>query len=547
MPYKFFPGNTNDVASGQCNSRRVGKAIIVKIVSIVNGNIMKDYIARLRTTLSKRWGAILCLFLVCLLTYASLLKINGQDIKSDPKFNALVGYHLWNDGVFSLDGKTLTYFREPLPAVVTALHIGLFTSLGKGISNEDLVNHTSYTKQIGQVNLIYVPLGLVSIYWLSIIMTGSRIIGLTSIICVWLLFYSRHYFLNMPNGESLAVVLLTMVSVTSVLLVKKRTKTRAVFAGIVFGLFALTKASGLYIAIVAIPLLAASLVVFNLERSRRAALIFFITILAFLFSVMPWMIRNQVNFGDLAIAQRGGSVLLIRATKNQMTDEEYRGAFYVYSPTWLKRYFFESYLNYAPESLCEGGKYEALIREKHRVGGGHEKEDARYCITLRMNGDLVNHKKGKASYLSEYFKHRVELMENQKVVSGKQSLGKLQLMTASRMIQENYGKHLLMSAPFSWRGIWSYPGHTHFSTVAANLVGFGVFLALPFIGIWKRRADLFAFSIFGSGMFWFFALLTHFIPRYSTPLIPVTVLSGMMLLQSLVMVVLQKVDTSNTI
>jgi hypothetical protein len=39
-----------------------------------------------------------------------------------------------------------------------------------------------------------------------------------------------------------------------------------------------------------------------------------------------------MNFGTLKVAARGGVVLWIRALSNQMNDEEWRGAFYVYGP-----------------------------------------------------------------------------------------------------------------------------------------------------------------------------------------------------------------------
>ncbi len=110
---------------------------------------------------------------------------------------------------------------------------------------------------------------------------------------------------------------------------------------------------------------------------------------------------------------------------------------------------------------------------------------------------------------------------------------------AEDLIAAAPGRHLATTLPFAWRGLWPFPfldrsGARYLFLVAADFLAFVTFLALPLLALRRRRADWLAFSLLGVGFFWFHALATHFIPRYSVPLVPLAVVSVAVLGQDLV-------------
>ncbi len=70
---------------------------------------------------------------------------------------------------------------------------------------------------------------------------------------------------------------------------------------------------------------------------------------------------------------------------------------------------------------------------------------------------------------------------------------------AMTMIEETPGRHLLMTLPFAWRGLWAFVNGKYLIVAVCDWVAFVVFLAFPFLALWRRRADWMAFSLFGVG------------------------------------------------
>ena len=53
-----------------------------------------------------------------------------------------------------------------------------------------------------------------------------------------------------------------------------------------------------------------------------------------------------MRFDDFAIAERSGGVLLVRAVKDGMTADEFKGAFYAYAPSSVRKDVFEQSLGF---------------------------------------------------------------------------------------------------------------------------------------------------------------------------------------------------------
>jgi hypothetical protein len=137
------------------------------------------------------------------------------------------------------------------------------------------------------------------------------------------------------------------------------------------------------------------------------------------------------------------------------------------------------------------------------------------------------------SYFGQAWAMKVRL-EKQMAAAGRPSseVDRVLQEKATEIIAAAPGRHLAATLPFAWRGLWAFRGDS-LPSVMTNLAAFLTLLAFPFIAIWRRRPDWFAFSLLAVGMFWFHALLTHFIPRYSEPLVPMAVVSLLVLLHEI--------------
>jgi hypothetical protein len=472
----------------------------------------------------RRRSVLLVLLLILVLTVLSAGRIKGAELTEDAGHNAALSFYLSTQGEFSGDGLSPTYMREPLPIAVTAAHMALFTDIPESIGVQDLRADPSYTGQMFQVNLYYAVGLFFALWWLAWLLTRSHMVAALSILGAWLAFSLVGRNLSGLLTESPAALTLTLASATAVWLVQTKRWTAAILTGLAFGALALTKAAALYVSLVAMPLLAASLVLYGLTSRRSALALLGVTVLAFALTVTPWMTRNYVLFDDFAIAQRGGGVLLVRALKDQMTLEEYGGTFYAYSPAALKKNVFERFLGFERKDLQPGGRYERLVRGRPQdVEATAEGDPARAISFFGKAGAL------QALWTKELLDQGRPHHEIDRVLQQK----------AMEMIQAAPGRHLALTLPFAWRGLWSFGGSAksgggYLFVLLANLVSFSIFLAFPLVAVWRRRPDWLAFSLLGFGWYWFHALLTHFISRYSQPLIPLAVLSVLVLVHTLV-------------
>ncbi len=451
------------------------------------------------------------------LSWQLAANMGGGGFSADGRQNLSLSYYLWTEGAFSEDGSNPSYLREPLAIAATAAHLAFLTDIPASAGVDQLMENPDYAAQVFRVNLFYLIGLLPAVWWLAWLLTRSHLVALLAIVGSWWFFARISHNTGNLLTEGPAALFLVLAAGAMVWLVQTKRLRAAVFAGLMLGALALTKAAALYVALVAIPLLALSLVLFGGLPRRRALVVFAVTALTFSLTMAPWMTRNYLQFGDFAIAQRGGEVLYTRAVKDGMSAEEYQGAFYAYAPPVLRHELFEDVLGFHAEDLQPGGRYERLRRSPP---GEPE------IVKL---GDV----EGAVSYFGKAKAMRIRL-ENQMAAAG------LPESEADRVLQEKAwdmimgapAKHLATTIPFAWRGLWSFPVRS-VAAAGANLLAFVALLALPFLAPWRKRPDWFAFSLMAVGMFWFYALLTHFIPRYSEPMIPLALLAALVLAQAL--------------
>ena len=522
--------------------------------------------------------------LITLLTTLSAVTVRGDRLSPDARQNLALTLHLRADGAFSLDGTTPTYAREPLPIAITAAFMALFTDVPKTISADQLAGDRHLIGQVVRVNLIYEVVLFLALWWLSWRLTRSHVVAALAILGTYTFLFQSWSNVRGLLTETPAALAVALAAGAAVWSVQTRRLTAAILTGVALGAVALTKAAGLYPALVAIPLLAAipllprwsagpassaptqfdspspapddspppehaptpesgpmmpdaasptgsaapsanpappssSPPLLELESTsrpvmsasqRRALMTFAAMALAFAATITPWMVRNSVRFDNFAIAERSGGVLLVRAVKDGMTADEFKGAFYAYAPSSVRKAVFQGLLGFRDADLKPGGRYERLSRFQPGDAEAAAAGDVDRAISFFGMAGAMQVQIGREAAADGIPNSQVDRLVRKKAMT---------------MILDHPGKHLLMTLPFAWRGLWAFANDYKLIVAVCDLIAFLTFLAFPVVAWWRRRSDWLAFSLFGVGLFWFYALLTHFISRYSEPLIPLTVVS----------------------
>lgn len=461
---------------------------------------------------------LMTVFLAILIGYTNSRIIAKYPITKDAQEYTSAAFYLKSKGIISNDGVNPSMFREPLTIAILALHMKLMTDIPDEIDNiEELTHSPYYVKQINKVNLIYIVGGMFMLWICAYSLTKSHIFSAILIYLSWSTFYIQSWYLYRPLTEYAASFFLILIGYLSLIVFREvMIKKRLVFSlglGIAIGLLALTKAVALYVAIVYVPIFATALLLSRKLNLKSTLLTLMTIVLGLSLVVSPWIYRNSALGSEASIAGRGGSVLLGRSKLNQNISKDMLGGLYVFSPPMLQQAFFEKVLGFEARSLAAGGKYAYLNRN---VGFKNKPNQSAYkAFNLAPEKEKESYRSGISN------------------------------------IADNVLPHVMTTGVMAWRGLWSFDGGNHLVpggktklSVVFNLIGFCAFILFPVISLFKKRIDWFVLSLFPAGFFWIYASFSHFIPRYSAPLIPITILTLLLLFQHTVLATFAKLKLS---
>jgi hypothetical protein len=441
---------------------------------------------------------------------------NIKPLERDSKEVVFSAYHLVNLGKHSIDGENLSHFREPLLAVINAINILAIQPNSYDLDKENYTNNPDWILKITRLNIFLLIVLIFSIIYLTSVLEIPFIYSLIANILTIGYFAIYTLFITAVNSEIPSAILLTLFSAMLIKYIKFKEMKFSIMAGVFLGLLALTKAVFYYLFFVFFPLLI--LVVFFFEK--KSLLLyksqFFMFAISFCIVVLPWMIRNFYHFEDFSITERGGQVLYIRAVKNQMNREEYKGAFYAYAPVYFQKNIFGKYLGYRPSDLEYGGKLQRLNRSLPQDS---------IAIAEGRTEDVISFlRRAQIDYLAGFnpIERRGLIMDDQELK-----------VNAKSMILNDLGAHIKTSFVFAWRGIWFYRGR-HLPLV---LLTFFSFMSLPIIfvsSMSKDKLPYLVFSLLPVLYFLFHAGLSHFIPRYTATLLPIMTVCLIILMYKLI-------------
>jgi len=431
-------------------------------------------------------------------------RITGSRIDQDGGHTLTMAVNLAHSGVMSLRTEAPlvpSMYREPLPVVVAAAAVlGIDAVHGRAARADYFEGPRA--RLVKTTNVLWMLLLCGGVYAAIRMFNPSRTLAVVGALLVNVqlpLIPSGFAGLGIDslNSDLPAAALLISGSVLLAAgLVESRT-WRCVAAGAMLGALALVKASFLYVfAGIAVSAALVGLVILHRNREWHIARNSLVVTACFVATVAPWMLRNHAQFGTYSIAERGGVVLLIRAVKDQMTAEEYRGAFYVWAPPGI-RPAVGQLLGFQPLDLNRGGRLQRLNR---------------YPSADFHADDVAAERAGRPDLAISYYRkaraQRVQLNREIGAALGSLEVDRRLQERALDMIAQYPWKHLALTVPVLWRGAFA---------------AFPV-LILGLVVAWRRRdLRLAAFLWPAIGLVLFYGLLSHFIPRYGVPVVPVAI------------------------
>ena len=430
-------------------------------------------------------------------------QINTEFLGGDASQNLRSALNFLHHGIYSEaplgDSVFPGYRREPAPNFLLSFYLA---ALAKFIPNFDYQGFPvdpTLVMMSKWINLGYAAALLCSVWALM-----RRLIDpscAADILSLPLFYFVNDFFiasqLNNLNTELPAALFLVWVSLSFILARQSSHWFWMLISGLCLGVLVLTKASGAYIGLIAIPILI--LCLSRSQRFKNLLQIFALFSIGFLLVVMPWIVRNYSEFERPVVAQGAGDVLLIRSVFNTMNDQEYAHSFYAYAPKFIRDKALGPWMGLSQDDLECG---EALDRFNRSLACDKKALDENRYDDVRSFYQI-----GKRA-----LPRSLNLTREQK-----------QPEALRRILADPKG-HITVLLPMAWRGLWSFGHQNSLAAILFNSMAYMALFAAPILAVVQRRFIWIYLSLVPVGYFLFYATFSHFLPRYSELLIPMAMI-----------------------
>ena len=408
-----------------------------------------------------------------------------------------MAYNLANHGTYSnscqlfweaCDSEALvpTYYREPVYPALLAAGILLNSDTRSMTRSEfwpepELMSEKSHATLRMVNSLLLFGVAIISGLIVFFLTTSS----IAAYITLFLVGLSPGLIKTVPFflSENTAAFFLSAMILFLVAGLRKGEAWLFALSGFSLGLLALTKAAYLFSA--PLVLVVIGLYGWRTGSWKKSSLLFAAYIASFIIVVFAWMWRNQVQFGDFTIAERGGTMVTTRLYFNRMTRDEYLASFMIWAPSSFGRKYLRD--NYDPEirERFDRRNPDGFYRASRAYAAGVLKEKG------RAEGDAIL----KREAIREMVKHPL--------------------------------KHFLVSISMAVRGMFVESdtgfvfGGLNLKEISINPTLFSSMFLLLLIALWKRNPELLALVIFACFSFAFHACFSNSRARYNQPILPV--------------------------
>lgn len=431
-------------------------------------------------------------------------------------------YNMAKYGSFSVnrrDRPSPDQMREPGYPLVLA--VGLLLHPGIDL---DEVDATCVTEGAGDclapvtwlklVNILFLGLSAIAVFAAILAITGCPLLAWIG--HLWLLSSASYaHWANLFFSEVVVGFLMVTLSLRLWRLAGQPPDRRAWFlTGLLLGVLVMVKATFYYL----VPLLAVFLAV--LVAVRRAATLRESAMLGMLFLAgtlaltLPWQARNLLTTGTASLTGRSGIVLYARASYDMLSFEEHMAAAALFSPSNSQpgRYLSQRWLT--PE-LKEKLTGPDNPRDRAFTRAGELRDQTGYGILSPEVDELL--KKEALHQMIEHWRGhlRATLVFGWRGLFGERGLGFVMPGDRSPSIAKKAFDLDLT------RWILSYP------VVSATALFLPAFVAFFFCVATGRWAYVLLMVPAGY-LYALQALMTHYIPRYSAPLIPMLIVVSLM-------------------
>lgn len=397
----------------------------------------------------------------------------------------------------SIDNALPTALREPFPIWLTSLLLKKFELINKypNVKSLNVGKPLLLIKSQNFIYLLFLFSGLVVLLGHFVEQPLMRF--LTSLVLLVLV------QLHLPEGmyyffltELLASALMIWYCYFLINAISKQRLLYWILGGLVYGLLVLTKAAFIYIGIVFV---ASMLIYFIYLRQHQHFKGLSCFILTASIIVMPWVVRNYQQLHFFGVTERAADVLLVRAEKNLMTPLERKGALCFYTSNRSIARACAKFFGFNRDDLSESGRLKRIYRGHKQDLAARSEIKPDKTISYYYHATTVAYQARYEAYL-----------KNQSVIEANNATSKL----AIQKIIANPVDHLISTFLFAYRGL------NYMYTDAYTYLGFLAIGIMGVIGVKTKQTNFLIVFLFPSLTFLFYAFLSHFIPRYSQPLIP---------------------------
>ena len=472
---------------------------------------------------------ILCTLLSIIVFIIAWRSINSNDTSPDASSYRALAYNMARYGTFALANKATgelepTLRVTPLYSLYLAGVLRVFTDMESYtldcLDNEDACEMTRLL-----LNRAAIPVYL-ALLW-SFAAAAFLMIKQTWLVLVLLIMlFSADYFRYGITLTELPAALCLLLHATGLYLLVRNTDSprdrflAALASGLGLGLLILIKAIFLYWLL----LYGLGLLLWGLWRLRqgiseglRSVLPYAALAMMALLILMPWLLRNGATFGEFRVAGGDSDVLAIRAEFTYMTGPEFLASFAFYATPVLR----DALLSFHDEA--------DYLRFQRGIDGSINNE-AFYTMAADQSGRVA------------------ELAKTLYGEVNSNSIGQAALVA----LRENWVQQIGLTATFAWRGAFldgylgSYreqryldslfqPAYNTYWRLLGLVMAISVpaMLALSAWALTKRDWALLLFFMPALYSFGAHAFLTHYIARYSAPLVPIFLISIGLLIYSI--------------
>ncbi|MGF1587983.1 MAG: hypothetical protein ACFCU7_01830 [Pleurocapsa sp.] len=434
------------------------------------------------------WARVVIVLLILLSVIINAVdEIQPRSVEDDAQHNLAMAYNNFKYGVvsdLSLDRPdiTPTYRREPFYSFI-------LTGVLQAIADPQATSHDCLIKPEPACVPLQLKLQWFNLFWLLMLtlttfLAGRVILGdgfgpyLASLLVGFAPELSEAIN-NFYTELTAALPLLILATFLYLCVTRRRWQLYAIGAGCAFAALMLTKAVFVYFGVV----LGLAFVAYAGQRHSCQPLKMAVTILLVAYAIAGlWMARNYINFGAAKIAGRGGEVLAIRAQFSEMSWTEYRASWLAFTPGYgeplLKRFF-------NPQD---------------------------YVRLDRANPD--------GFYRST--KNRIEQMRPEDITKRddqQQELDDHLKAESIAKIKQNWLKHLALTPTFAYRGSF-IKMFAENSLVPVRLVYLISLFIVLYLALKHDDIGITFFVLPALFSYGIHAFASHYIPRFSAPLIP---------------------------